>query len=84
MLTLLARLIEGGYLHSEKAGKERIYSPRISYEEYLRSETKSFFSKFHEKSVRSLVSTLYDGEQLSDRDIADLRDWLNERGGVSE
>ena len=79
VLTLLARLIEKGFLHSERAGKERTYSPLVMHEEYLRAETESFFNKFHGKSVRSLISTLYDGKQLSDREIADLRDWLTER-----
>jgi len=79
VLTLLARLIEKGFLYSEKLGKERIYSPLVTHEEYLRVETGSFFNKFHGKSIRSLISTLYDGEQLTEKEIADLRDWLEER-----
>lgn len=79
VLTLLARLIEKGFLHSERVGKERTYSPLVRREDYLREETGSFFTKFHGKSVRSLVNTLYDGQELSDKDIADLRDWLSER-----
>ena len=82
VLTLLVRLIENGFLHSEKAGKERIYSPLISHDEYLSAETKSFFDKLHGHSVRSLVSTLYNGKQLSDAEIADLRKWLDETEGT--
>ena len=79
VLTLLVRLIEKGFLESEKKGKERIYTPLISREEYLSAETESFFDKLHGNSIRSLVSTLYDGKKLSDEEIADLRDWLAER-----
>ena len=81
VLTLLARLIEKGFLYSEKLGKERTYSPIITHEDYLRAETGNLFDKLHRKSVRSLVNSLYDGKKLSDREIADLRDWLEEIGG---
>jgi predicted transcriptional regulator len=76
VLTLLTRLIEKGFLHSEKVGKERTYAPLVAHEDYLCTETGSFFEKFHKKSVRSLISSLYDGEYLSKDEIADLRDWL--------
>jgi len=80
VLTLLVRLIEKGFLQSEKTGKERTYSPLILHEDYLRAETGSFFYKLHGNSVRSLVSTLYDGKKLSAEEIADLRNWLEEMG----
>ena len=80
VLTLLVRLIEKGFLQSEKMGKERTYSPLISHEDYLRAETGSFFDKLHGNSVLSLVNTLYDGKKLSNKEIADLRNWLEERG----
>lgn len=79
VLTLLVRLIEKGFLESEKVGKERIYSPLISREDYLSAETGDFFDRLHGNSIRSLVNTLYDGKKLSDAEIADLRSWLTER-----
>ena len=79
VLTLLVRLIEKGFLSSDKVGKERTYSPIVSREDYLSVETGSFFDRFHGNSIRSLVSTLYDGEKLSKEEIADLRKWLSER-----
>jgi len=82
VLTLLVRLIENGFLQSEKVGKERTYSPLIAYEDYLSAETESFFGKFHSNSVRSFVNTLYDGKNLTESDIADLREWLEEKGAA--
>lgn len=79
VLTLLVRLIEKGFLESERAGRERTYSPVISREEYMRAETGNLFDRLHGNSICSLVSTLYDGEKLSDKEIADLRRWLDER-----
>jgi Predicted transcriptional regulator len=82
VLTLLVRLIDKGFLHSEKIGKERIYSPLISQKDYLSIETNSFFDRLHSSSIRSLVSTLYDGKKLSDEEVADLKKWLEERTGA--
>lgn len=79
VLTLLVRLIGKGFLQSEKAGKERTYSPLVSEKEYLDAETSSFFDRFHRRSIRSLVNTLYDGQKLTEEDISDLRKWLEER-----
>ena len=82
VLTLLVRLIDKGFLHSEKIGKERTYSPLVSQKDYLSIETNSFFDRLHISSIRSLVSTLYDGKKLSDEDINDLKKWLEERTGA--
>ncbi|MCL1894427.1 MAG: BlaI/MecI/CopY family transcriptional regulator [Holophagaceae bacterium] len=82
VLTLLARLIEKGFLSSEKAGKERRYTPLVLHDDYLRAETGSFFDKVHDNSVLSLVNTLYDGKKLTPSEIADLRKWLDEKGRV--
>ncbi len=79
VLTLLVRLIEKGFLNSEKAGKERIYSPSVSRDDYLRAETGSFFDRLHGSSIYSLISALYDGDKLSESEIADLRKWLDEK-----
>jgi predicted transcriptional regulator len=79
VLTLLVRLIEKGFLDSVKAGKERTYSPVVTRDEYLRSETGRFFDKLHGNSIHSFVNSLYDGKNLSDKEIDDLRNWLDER-----
>ena len=81
VLTLLVRLIDKGFLHSEKNGKERTYAPLVSQKDYLNTETSSFFDKLHKNSIRSLVSTLYDGKKLTNEEIDDLRNWLEERTG---
>jgi predicted transcriptional regulator len=81
VLTLLVRLIEKGFLSSEKVGKDRIYSPIISRDEYLQAEISGLFDRLHGNSVLSLVNTIYGGKKLSEKEIADLRGWLDERAG---
>jgi predicted transcriptional regulator len=79
VLTLLMRLIDKGFIQSEKAGKERTYSPLVSREDYLSAETGSFFDRLHGNSILSLVNSLYGGKKLTDEEMADLRNWLAER-----
>lgn len=79
VLTLLVRLIERGFLSSEKIGKERTYTPLVDEQDYLQTETKTFIEKYHKNSLSGLVKTLYNGKSLSDEDIRELRELLNER-----
>ena len=80
VLTMLVRLIEKGFLTSEKVGKERNYTPIIGEQDYMRIETGDFMKRYYGNSVGSLVKTLYDGQNLSQEDLRELKEWLEERG----
>jgi predicted transcriptional regulator len=79
VLTMLIRLIEKGFLSSEKVGKERQYAPIISEKDYLSVETGNFMKRYYGNSLGSLVKTFYDGKALSKEDLAELKAWLDER-----
>lgn len=79
VLTMLVRLIEKGFLKSEKVGKERNYTPIISEHDYLQAETGNFMQRYYGNSLGSFVKTLYDGKELSPDDLQELKDWLSER-----
>jgi predicted transcriptional regulator len=79
VISLLSRLVERGFLRTEKNGKERLYFPLVTKQEYLKFETGNFMKQYHENSFLSLVNALYAGKQLSDRDLEDLMNWLKEK-----
>jgi len=79
ILSLMLRLVDRGYLRTEKNGKERAFFPIISREDYLRFETANFITRYHESSFVSLFNALYDGQKMSDKDIAKLIKWAEER-----
>lgn len=79
IISLMMRLVERGFLRTEKNGKERTYFPLIEKEDYLKFETNNFMKFYHENSFLSFVNTLYDGKELSDRDIEELMEWAKER-----
>lgn len=79
LLTMLARLTEKGFLSSERAGRERCYTPLISEKEYLEVETGSFLKRYAGNSIGKLVKTFYSEGELSSDDLNELREWLSER-----
>ena len=81
VITLMLRLVERGYLRTEKNGKERTFFPLIGRDEYLKFETGNFVRQYHDSSFLNLVNTLYSGDALTEQDIDDLLRWAKERKG---
>ena len=79
VVSLMLRLVERGFLRSEKHGKERIYFPLIGKEEYLKFETGNFMKQYHDSSLFHLINTLYDDKALTNEDIDELLNWAKER-----
>lgn len=79
VISLMLRLVEKGFLRTEKNSKERTYFPLVEKEDYLKFETGNFMKLYHENSFLSFVNTLYDGKQLDDGDIEELIKWVKER-----
>jgi predicted transcriptional regulator len=81
VVSLMLRLTERGFLRSEKHGKERTYFSLVDKEDYLKFETGNFLKQFHDNSFLNLVTTMYDGDTLTDEDIDGLRELLKRRRG---
>lgn len=79
IISLMLRLVERGFLKTSKNGKERIYFPLVSKEEYLKFETNNFIKQYHDSSFLNLVNTLYDDKGVTDEDIDELLQWAKER-----
>jgi predicted transcriptional regulator len=78
-ITLLLRLVERGYIRTEKNGKERVYYPLIEKDEYLQFETGNFLKVYHENSFVSFVSSMFEGKNVDKNDIDELLNWAKER-----
>lgn len=77
--TFLSRLVDKGALSATKHGRTNKYIPRISLEDYKLIETKSVLDGLYQGSVKNLISALYDGDKLSNQDIAELKKWFSEK-----
>lgn len=75
LLTLLTRLSEKGFLTIEKNGRRSYYTPCITQDEYLASQSKNFFEKLCGGSLSVFANALCDSG-LSKDEIAKLRTLL--------
>lgn len=80
-IVLLMRLVERGFLRTEKNGKERTFFPLVNQEDYLKFETGNFLKQFHNNSFLSLATAMYDDEALTAEDLDGLRKLLNKPKG---
>ncbi len=79
LVTLLNRLIERGFISSEKSGKERTYYPCIKYEDYIQYETSLFVKRYHNNSLYQLVNAFSENKKLSREEIEELNEWLKKQ-----
>lgn len=80
LATLLSRLVERGFLSTQKAGKERSYISLVQKDEYLQFETNQFVKQYHNSSFIHLANAFYGDRPLSNQEIDDLLLWVKERG----
>lgn len=78
VMTMLVRLEKKGFLRSEKNGKEREYYAVISESQYMSIEAESLKNRFGASKMSGFVKALYSDGKISDEDINDLKNWLND------
>ena len=77
ILTLLARLADKGFVKAEKQGRSSVYTPLVTREAYLASQSRRFFDKLCGGSVSAFASALTDSG-ISREDLAELSRLLEE------
>lgn len=79
ILSFLSRLQEKGFLEVRKDGKNNIYSAIITKESYMQAESKNVLKKLYKNSVKNFLTALYDGNNLSEKDLQELEDYIEEK-----
>ena len=83
IITLCSRLVDTGFLKTNKIGRRNEYTSVISEAEYQATQTQDFLEKIYEGDAKGLVATLLQKDLLSCKEYEDLkRHW--ERGGGSK
>ena len=77
LLTLLTRLGDKGFLTIEKVGRRSYYTPCVSQEDYLASQSKSFVDKLCGGSISAFATALC-SSGLTKEELAQLREMLEE------
>ncbi|WP_343209768.1 BlaI/MecI/CopY family transcriptional regulator [Anaerolentibacter hominis] len=78
LMTSLSRLGEKGFVDCDRSCRNNQYSALLKEEDYKVSESRSFLKKLYNNSFHNLVTTLYDGHMLEEKDLDELRRFLNQ------
>ncbi|MBQ2664406.1 MAG: BlaI/MecI/CopY family transcriptional regulator [Clostridia bacterium] len=71
--SLLTRLVDRDFLKASMQGKSKAFEPLVNEKDYIAVESRSFISKLRGRStITDLVTTLYDTNEISDKDIEEL------------
>ena len=76
--TLLLRLAEKGFAGYEKHGKLNYYYAAVKQEDYGRRETKTLLKRLYNGSIKNLVASLYEKNEIDQNELDELRKLLNE------
>ena len=83
--TLLARLIDKGFLTKIMQAGVNYYNPQATLYDYQKSETRSLLTTLYGGNVKNYVAALVDDEGVTQEDIEDLKQWFQSiTGGADE
>lgn len=75
-ITTLRRMEAKQLVAVEQTARGKSYAPLVAEEDAAVSETRSFLERVYQGSVGLMVSALAEREELSDAELAELRDVL--------
>jgi BlaI family penicillinase repressor len=79
--TLLNRLVKKNVVSYENHGREYRYFPRLSEAECVQAQTQSFVNRVFSGAVGPMVATFINSQQLTPREIAELKKILEQKAG---
>lgn len=77
--TFINRLLNKGAIRNERDGRSYLYYPVLTYDQYTKEENKSFLETVYDGSVGLLLSKFLESEELSNKEIEELKNILDER-----
>lgn len=79
ILSFLSRLQEKGFVCVRKEGRNNVYEPLIRKEDYLRQESRSIWKRLYQNSVGNFMTALCQEDELTERDLDELQEFLDRK-----
>ena len=73
IISLLLRLIDKGFLKTNKIGRRNKYTALVTEAEYQAAQTETFLGKIYEGDAKELISTLIQKDLISADEYEDLK-----------
>jgi len=77
--TLIGRLVKKGALGFKEVGRVYIYNPLVTEQDCIQAESKSFLTRVFGGALKPMLVTFIQEEKLSQEDIEELKQLLEER-----
>ena len=77
LMTTLARMAAKGAVYCDRSTRTNYYKALVSEQEYKLAEGSSVLETLFNKSAKDFVASLYQGKQMSSKDIRELREYLD-------
>ena len=79
--TLVNRLTKKKAIGFQKKGRRHFFYPLLSQQECIRADADSFLNRAGSAMLKPILTTFIEKEQLSDKDIEELQQILDKKGG---
>jgi BlaI family penicillinase repressor len=83
LASTIKNLEKKGYLSSRFIGNAYLYKPLITEDEYKKKFMSGFVKDYFANSYKELVNFFVDEEKLSARELKDIIELIEEKGGQS-
>ena len=77
LMTVLARMAEKGAVHCDRSTRTNYYTALVSEEEYKITEGTSILERLFNKSAKDFITMLYQSDRMSEKDLRELREYLD-------
>ncbi len=77
---ILGRLVEKGYVEVSREGRFTLYRATLREADYRRQETRGIARRYFDDSVKKMIASLVQEEDLTGADIAELEAILHKAG----
>ena len=77
LMTTLARMAEKGAVYCDRSTRTNYYTALVSADQYKITEGTSILERLFNKSAKDFITSLYQGKQMSQKDIQELREYLD-------
>ena len=81
LMTILARMVDKGYVYCDRNTRINYYSAVISRKEYQVQESKTFLERLFDNSATKMIAQLCKANRLSQEEISELRNYLDSLEG---
>ena len=76
--SLINRLLNKNAIGFSKSGNEYLYFPLVLEDECIKLESQSFINRVFNGSIKSMLLTFVESKEISEADIAELKNILNQ------